>query len=186
MRSALRSGLLAWLAGFVVVGCSAVPGTTAPTTTGGASAAVVATTKATPTSPTSTPRATPSPAPATPNTADDAAIADAIRAGVAEAIPELERLNKMDPSSQVKLFEPLGAWIDRQQQAVAASSAGGCAAEAVELFLDGLDAYDDIRERFLAWKDWGAHGRAYPPGAPREIATTLKQATAALEASCPG
>lgn len=182
----MRSGILASLAWLVVAGCTAVPGTTAPTPTPGASAAFATTAKPTTADPTSEPSATLSPAPAISNAADDAAIADAIRAAVAEAIPELERLNKMDPSSQVKLFEPLGAWIGRQQQAVAASTANGCTAEAVELFLDGLDAYDDIRERFLAWKDWGAHGHAYPPGAPREIATTLKQATAALEASCPG
>ena len=61
-----------------------------------------------------------------------------------------------------------------------------CTAGAVALFTDGLDQYDDIREKFLAWRDWGANGLAYPAGAPREARETFAAAVAELEANCPG
>ena len=37
---------------------------------------------------------------------------------------------------------------------------------------------------FLAWRDWGANGNAFPPGAPREASDTLKAAVDELGAHC--
>lgn len=90
----------------------------------------------------------------------------------------------MDPSKQVALFEPLGAWISQQVTDLEAYDPSSCTAMAVSLYLDGMDQYDDIRKRFLAWKDWGANGHAFSVAAPRAIATTLKKAVAELEAHC--
>jgi len=55
---------------------------------------------------------------------------------------------------------------------------------AVDLFLDGLDAYDDIRAKFLAWRDWGAHGNAFPPGAPNLAIGMIEDALVELDARC--
>jgi hypothetical protein len=55
----------------------------------------------------------------------------------------------------------------------------------VERFEDGLSQYDAIRKKFLAWRDWGATGHAFPPGAPREAAGAFEDAVAELDAHCP-
>jgi hypothetical protein len=114
------------------------------------------------------------------------AAAPSVRAGVAEALPQLKQLNDLDASEELPLFEPLGAWIAKQRTAVDAYTPSSCTADAVALFHDGIDQYDEIRERFLAWRDWGAHGHAYSLAAPRKIATTLQKAMGELEARCTG
>ena len=119
-------------------------------------------------------------------TADDTAIAGLITAAVEEATPQLKGLNEMDPSQMEVLFMPLGVWITEQRTGLAAYTPTSCTAGAVALFTDGLDQYDAIREKFMAWRDWGANGRAYPAGAPREARETFAAAVAELEASCPG
>ncbi|MGP1675073.1 MAG: hypothetical protein ACTS8Z_07665 [Candidatus Limnocylindrales bacterium] len=118
-------------------------------------------------------------------TADDEEIAKLIRAAADEAIPQLKLLNDMDPSKLEDLFVPLGVWIESQTAGVEALTASSCTATAVALFLKGMDAYDDIRELFMAWRDWGAHGNAFPPGAPRSAAASIEEARAELELHCP-
>lgn len=130
--------------------------------------------------------ASPTPGPRTEHTAEDDTIATLIRAGVSEAIPQIEKLNKMEPSSLVDLFVPLGAWIAKRKADLASHKPSSCTAEAVGLYLDGIGQYDSMRKHFLAWKDWGAHGRPYPPGAPMVAVKTLRAALAELEARCPG
>ena len=176
------------LEALLLAGCTASPGVAPAATT---AALPTATTGPSPSRsptprPTSAPRTSPTPVVSTTYTPDDEQIAEVIRAGVAAAIPELERLNDMDPSDQVALFEPLGAWITTQTEAVKRFTPSSCTADAVTLFLDGLDQYDEIRGLFLAWKDWAAHGRAYSHGAPGQIAATLTEATAELDTRCPG
>ncbi len=80
---------------------------------------------------------------------------------------------------------PLGVWIASQRSSVAAYAASGCTAAAVAKFIEGLDRYDAIRKKFLAWRDWGALGNAFPPGAPREAGDSFRKALAELEAHCP-
>jgi hypothetical protein len=139
---------------------------------------------------------TPSPEPSVPPsaspgantvfTADDEEIAAIVRSAVDEAIPQLKVLNDTDPSKLEDLFVPLGEWITAQRTDVEALAASNCTAEAVELFEEGLSQYDTIRKKFLAWRDWGANGNAFPPGAPREASDTLKAAVEELDAHCPG
>jgi hypothetical protein len=118
-------------------------------------------------------------------TPDDEQIATVIRAAVDEAIPQLKALNRSDPSALEDLFLPLGEWIAATQAAVEAHAPSSCTADAVELFLDGLDQYDDIREKFLEWRDWGANGNAFPPGAPNVAVAMFEEALVELDAHCP-
>ena len=113
-------------------------------------APATATAKAT-ASPTAAPTATP-----TANTVytdDDEKIAELIKAGAAEAIPELKELREMDPEERSVLFLPLLEWITSQMAGVEALTASTCTADAVALFLEGMEQYDSMRKRFLAWRD---------------------------------
>ena len=173
----------ALLAAMLMAACTAGAGaTTSPDTPAPATAAAAPT-------PTPAPASAPpsaSPVLSTVYTADDTAIAGLITAGVEEATPQLKGLNEMDPSQMEVLFMPLGVWITEQRTGLEAYTPTSCTAGAVALFNDGLDQYDAIREKFLAWRDWGANGRAYPAGAPREARETFAAAVAELEATCPG
>jgi hypothetical protein len=170
------------LIGLLVVGCTAGPAAVPPI----AAPSIAAPSVAAPAV------VSPAPAASTPElratevapTAGDEEVAALIKAGVETAVPQLRSLNDLDPSKLQDLFVPLGAWITDQISAVEAYDAGTCSGEAVTLYVDGLDAYDDIRQTFLAWKDWGAHGRPFPAGSPREIAATLEKALAELEVDC--
>ena len=185
---ALTASLLALPLAVLLAGCTAGPAGQPPSTASGA--AVAGSPTASAPSPSPRPATTPSPS-RTPEirttySPDDERIAEVIRAAVADAIPELKALNAMDPSTQVELFEPLGAWITEQKASLAPLTPSSCTAPAVESFDDGLAQYDDIRKRFLAWKDWGAHGRAYSLAAPGRISATLQEAVAELDATCHG
>ena len=68
---------------------------------------------------------------------------------------------------------------------VAAYTASSCTTAAVELFHDGLDQYDAIRKQFLAWRDWGAQGHAFPVAAPGQAVIAFEQALVELDAKCP-
>jgi hypothetical protein len=118
-------------------------------------------------------------------TADDEEIARLITAGAEEAIPQLKLLNAMDPGKLEDLFLPLGTWIDGQKAGVEAYTPSSCTAGAVQLFQEGMDAYDDIRQTFLAWRDWGANGHPFSRGAPPQAVAILEAARAELEARCP-
>ncbi|HEV2951673.1 MAG TPA: hypothetical protein VGZ51_06195, partial [Actinomycetota bacterium] len=102
-----------------------------------------------------------------------------------EAIPDLKLLNDMDPSKLEDQFLPLGEWITSQKAGVEAYTASSCTNAAVEQFIDGIDQYDAIRKQFLAWRDWGAHGHAFPVAAPGQAVIAFEQALAELEAHCP-
>ena len=119
-------------------------------------------------------------------TADDEAIATIVKAAVDEAIPQLKVLNDTDPDKLEDLFLPLGDWITAQRTDVGALTASSCTTDAVELFEQGLAQYDAIRKKFLAWRDWGANGNAFPPGAPREASETFTAAVDELDAHCTG
>ena len=138
-----------------------------------------------PTHPSASHPASASPASSSRYTADDERVATLIETGVAAAVPQLRVLNKTDPSKQVAFFEPVGTWIAAEKAALAALTPSTCTAPAVELFTDALKQYDTMREKFLAWKDWGAHGHAYSPGAPMAAVRTLQDALAELDAHCP-
>ena len=118
-------------------------------------------------------------------TADDDEIAKLIRAGAAEAISDLKGLNDMDPSKLEGQFLPLGEWITSQRAGLAAFTATTCTASAVELFNDGIDQYDAIRKQFLAWRDWGAQGHAFPVAAPGQAVIAFEKALVELDAHCP-
>ena len=181
----MRATCTALLAAVLLAGCTAGAGaTTLPDTPAPATPSAA---------PTPTPTPTPTPASAPPSaspvlstvyTADDTAIAELIKTGVEEATPQLKGLADMDPSQMEGLFLPLGAWITEQRTGLEAYTPTSCTAGAVELFDDGLAQYDAIRQKFLAWRDWGATGRAYPAGAPRETRETFEAAVAELEATC--
>ena len=130
---------------------------------------------------TASPTATPPPNAV--NTAEDEAIATLIKVGTHEAIPQLKRLNDMDPGKLEDLFLPLGDWIASQSAGVEAHTPS-CTAGAVALFMEGMDRYDDIRKEFLAWRDWGANGHAFPVAAPGQAVVTLEEALVELEAHC--
>jgi hypothetical protein len=173
------------LAALLVAGCTAGPGV-APSASLPVPTAV-ATATATASVSTPEPSAAPSAtlAPATVYTADDEQIAALIRAGAEEAMAQLKPLNDMDPGQLEDRFLPLGTWIAAQKEAIAAYTPSSCTSAAVALFIEGMDRYDDIRERFMAWRDWGAHGHAFPVGAPGQARATFTEAVAELEAHCP-
>jgi hypothetical protein len=118
-------------------------------------------------------------------TADDQEIARLIRAGAEAAIPQLKVLNDMDPSRLEDLFLPLDIWITNQMAGIEAYTPSNCTAAANTLFVDGMDAYDDIRQTFMDWRDWGAHGHPFSPGAPRLAVAMFEEALAELEVNCP-
>jgi hypothetical protein len=168
------------LVALLLAGCVAGPGA-APSPATPATAA-----PATPTSDaTSTTQPTATPVPATVYTADDEEIAKLIRAGADEAIPQLKLLNDMDPGKQEDLFLPLLLWITSQKAGVEAYTPSSCTTAAVALFIKGMDGYDNIRKQFLAWRDWGAHGHAFPVAAPGQAVKTFDEALVELEAHCP-
>ena len=174
MRAAVLVALL-------LAGCTATPGATPSPATPAASA--------TPSAGTSTPEPSVPPSAtavtSTVYTADDNEIAKLIRAGAGEAIPDLKLLNDMDPSKLEGQFLPLGEWITSQKAGVAAYTASSCTTAAVELFIDGIDQYDAIRKQFLAWRDWGANGHAFPVAAPGQAVIAFEKALVELEAHCP-
>ena len=183
----MRATLTAVLAAVMFAGCTAGAGaTTLPETPVPATPSAAAAPMPTPTpTPASAPPSA-SPVLSTVYTADDTEIAELIKTAVEEATTQLKGLADMDPSQMEGLFLPLGVWITEQRTALAAYASTTCTAGAVALFNDGLDQYDAIREKFLEWRDWGANGRAYPAGAPREARETFAAAVAELEANCPG
>jgi hypothetical protein len=178
VAAALVALLVALLAGCTAGGgASPVPATTVPT-------AVPVTPSPAPPSVEPSAPASEGPVAATEFTPDDEEIARIISGAVDEAIPQLKVLNDSDPSKLEDLFVPLGDWITSQRTSVESMTPSSCTVEAVALFEDGLDQYDAIRKKFLAWRDWGANGNAFPPGAPREAADTLQAAVDELGATC--
>ena len=175
----MRAALVA----FLLAGCTASPGAPSPTAPAASAAS------ATPTADMSTPEPTASPTATTVTstvyTADDHEIAKLIRAGAAEAIPVLKLLNDMDPSKLEDQFLPLGEWITSQKAGIEAYTASSCTTAAVEGFVDGIDQYDAIRKKFLAWRDWGGSGHAFPVAAPGQAVVAFEKALAELEAHCP-
>jgi hypothetical protein len=137
----------------------------------------------TPAPPTAPPSA--SPVPNTEYSADDEEIARLIRAGAEEAIPQLKLLNDMDPSELEDQFLPLDLWITSQKTGIQAHTPSNCTTTAVAQFVEGLDRYDDIRKQFLAWRDWGAHGHAFPVAAPGQAVLAFEEALAELDVHCP-
>ena len=169
------------LVALVLAGCTATPGASvAPS-----SPAVLTTATATATASPTPLAVSPSPAAAGEFTADDEQIATLIKAGAADAVPDLRTLSDADPSKLALLFEPLGAWIKQQRSGVGALTASECTMAAVELYIDGINQYDSIRKKFLAWRDWGIHGHAFTAKAPLDAADTLEGAVAELELHCP-
>ncbi len=94
-------------------------------------------------------------------------------------------LNKSDPSKLEEIFLPLGVWIANQKAGLKSYTASSCTSAAVARFIEGMDRYDAIRKEFLAWRDWGANGNAFPPGAPRQAHESFSTALTELEAHCP-
>ncbi len=174
------------LAALLLAGCVGGPGATPPPATPAApsaTAALATPTAAPPTTPPTVPPLTP--VPATAYSADDEEIAKLIRAGAEEAIPQLKLLNGMDPSKLEGLFLPLDVWITSQRAGVEAYTPTSCTAAALERFNEGLDGYDAIRKQFLAWRDWGAQGHAFPVAAPGQAVLAFEAALVELEAHCP-
>ncbi len=173
------------LLALLLAGCTASPGVARSPAASAATAA-----SATPTAGMSTTQPTaPPPATAVTSTVytpEDVEIARLISAGADEAIPQLRLLNDMDPDQLEDQFLPLGLWITSQKAGVEALTPSNCTTAAVALFMEGIDRYDAIRIQFLAWRDWGANGHAFPAGAPREARETLEAALVELEAHCPG
>lgn len=118
-------------------------------------------------------------------TADDEEIAKLVRAGADEAIAQIKLLNKMDPGTLEDVFLPLGTWIADTTARVDRYSPSSCTETAAALFVEAMDAYDDIRQTFLEWRDWGAHGHPFSPGAPPLIVKDLEAAVAELMVHCP-
>jgi hypothetical protein len=172
------------LVALLLVGCTAGPGGTPGPASPEASVAPASPTASAPTAVPTNP-ASASPVPATTFTADDEAIAGLIRAGADEAIPQLKLLNSMDPGKLEDLFLPLGTWIDAQRAGVEAYTASSCTADAAALFVEGMDAYEDIKETFMSWRDWGANGHPFSRGAPGLVVELFEEALVELEASCP-
>ena len=171
------------LAALLIGGCTAGAGATAEPST---PAITAAPSTPTPAAPSVEPSAPPSASAATSTvfTADDTEIATLITAAADEAVPQLAVLNDSDPSKLEDLFLPLGDWISAQRTGVEALSPSNCTTAAVDLFEQGLSQYDAIRKKFLAWRDWGANGNAFPPGAPREASDSFKAAVDELGAHC--
>jgi hypothetical protein len=175
MRAALLDALL-------LAGCSEVPGAAPSPTTAAATAAPATPTAATPTTtapPTASHEAN------TVYTADDQKIARLIRAGADEAIPQLKLLNDMDPGKLEDLFLPLHVWLTGQKAGIEAYTPSSCTTAAVALFTEGIERYDDIRKRFLALRDWGAHGHSFPVAAPGQAVLPFEDALVELEAHSP-
>jgi hypothetical protein len=118
-------------------------------------------------------------------TTDDKEIARLIKAGADEAIPQLKLLNEMDPQERTDLFLPLLAWINGQRAGLEGHEPSSCTSAAVALFFEGLDRYDDMRARFLKWRDWGAHRDPFAKGAPAQAVATFTEALVELDATCP-
>ena len=179
-----KAVIVSFLAALLFAGCTTSPGVPPSPATPAASVAA-----ATPTAEISTPEPTAAPSstpvPATVYTPDDVEIAKLVRAGAAEAIPDLKSLNGMDPSKLEGQFLPLGEWITSQRAGVEAYTASTCTTAAVERFIDGIDQYDAIRKQFLAWRDWGANGHAFPVAAPGQAVLAFEAAVTELEAYCP-
>lgn len=171
------------LLALVLAGCTAGPGATAapapPATAAPATPTAVA--------PTPEPTLPPSPTPVanTVYTAEDEEIAKLIRAGADEAIPQLKLLRNMDPAERTELFLPLLGWITSQKAGVEAYTSSNCTTAAVELFIEGMDRYDDMRAKFLEWRDWGAHREPFAIGAPSQAVETFEESLAELETNCP-
>jgi hypothetical protein len=175
---------LAALVALLLAGCTASPGVApSPATPAATAASATPTAAMSTTEPTAPPTATT--VISTVYTADDDEIAKLIRAGAAEAIPDLKLLNDMDPSKLEDQFLPLGEWITAQKAGLEAYTASSCTTVAVELFIDGIDQYDAIRKQFLAWRDWGANGHAFPVAAPGQAVVAFEKALVELEARCP-
>ena len=102
---------VAALVALLLAGCTTTPGVPSSSATPAATAAPTAS-PSTP-EPTASPSA--SPVVSTVYTADDEEIAKLIRAGAAEAIPDLKGLNEMDPSKLEGQFLPLGEWLTSQR-----------------------------------------------------------------------
>ncbi len=170
------------LAAILLAGCTGGPGATPTAATPATSGSPVPTVSAPIATPTPSPTA--SPTLNTVFTGDDAEIARLITDGANEAIPQLKVLNDSDPSKLEDLFLPLGVWITSQQAGLEPYTASNCTSGAVDRFIEGLFRYDVIRKQFLAWRDWGAVGHAFPPGAPREAGESFEEALAELEAHC--
>lgn len=172
------------LLALLLAGCTASPAATASP-----ASPVASTSSATPTTDMSTPEPSAAPTPtvviSTVYTADDDEIAKLVKAGAEEAIPDLKALNDMDPSKLEDQFLPLGEWIASQRAGLEAFTASSCTAPAVELFNDGIDQYDAIRKQFLAWRDWGAQGHAFPVAAPGQAVIAFEKAVVELDAHCP-
>ena len=171
------------LVALLVAGCTAGAGATAEPST---PAVTAVPSTPTPAAPSVEPSAPPSPSAAnnTVFTPDDAEIATLITSAADEAVPQLAGLNDSSPGKLEGLFLPLGEWISAQRTAVEALTPSNCTEAAVDLFEDGLSQYDGIRKKFLAWRDWGANGNAFPPGAPREASDSFKAAVDELSAHC--
>jgi hypothetical protein len=171
------------LAGILVAGCTGGPGATP------SAATPTTTVSAAPTASPSTASSTASPKASLPSnttfTADDEKIAKLISSGAEVAIPQLMGLNDSDPSKLEDLFLPLGVWIASQKAGLEPYTASSCTSAAVARFIEGLDRYDVIRKEFLAWRDWGANGHAFPPGAPRLAHESFDAALVELKAHCP-
>jgi hypothetical protein len=183
----MRAVLAALLSACCLVGCTQGTGVVPSIAPSATIAPPTPTADASTPSPTAspTPAESASPAPATEYTADDEAIATLIRAGADEAIPELKSLNDMDPSQLEDQFLPLGDWLTSQKTGLEAYTASSCTAPAVAKFTEGLNRYDAIRKKFLAWRDWGAQGHAFPVAAPGQAVLSFEAAVAELEAHCP-
>ena len=187
-RIAERAGLrllrvVVTLAVVLLTGCTTGPGVSPPPPSADAVTASPAQKMA---SSTMRPPAAPTSSPVTGGiySANDKEIAELVTAAAGEAIPRLKGLNAKDPSQLEDLFVPLGTWIADQRTGVEAYTPSDCTAVAVARFVEGMDAYDDIRKRFLAWRDWGAHGNAFHPEAPRQAAALLDEALVELDARC--
>jgi hypothetical protein len=172
------------LIALLLAGCTGGPGATLVPATGAPAQVVTAAPTARPTlQPTASPSATP--VPNTVYTADDEEIAKLIVAGADEAIPQLKLLRTMDPDARTDLFQPLSVWITSQKAGIEGFTPSSCTSAAVAAFIDGMDQYDKMREKFLAWRDWGAHRDPFPPGAPGQAVATFEAAVVELEAHCP-
>jgi hypothetical protein len=181
--SAMPQARAVALAAILLAGCTAGTGATPPVATSATTASTAPSVGTSTASPTASLVASPS-LNAT-FTADDEKIATLISTGAEIAIPQLMVLNESDPSKLEDIFLPLGVWIASQKAGVESYSASACTSAAVARFIEGMDRYDAIRKQFLAWRDWGANGHAFPPGAPRQAHESFDAALAELGAHCP-
>ena len=172
------------LLALLLAGCTANPGVApSPATPAATAASAMPTAEMSTTEPTASPTA--STVISTVYTADDEEIAKLIRAGAAEAIADLQVLSDMNPSKLEDQFLPLGEWITSQKAGVEAHTASSCTSAAVDQFIDGIDQYDAIRKKFLAWRDWGGSGHAFPMAAPGQAVVAFEEALVELVAQCP-